>query len=138
MRVGIDKMMEHIKYEIDMYRWAASEVVKPLPLYQRNAMVEVFATHVRNLIDFFYLDRVGHDDAVAEHFVNNWRKIRPIMPDILKEAKVKANKQLAHITYSRAVEYGVTKEKGWFVGKISSKLEELIKNFAEEVEKAKK
>lgn len=105
---------EHLQYEVDMLIWSAGilsglaphKVEGFLPWAINNGLLNTFATHARNLIDFIYPPSPGRvfptdvvltdylgAEAVAQH-------LPPISP-LLKETIRKANKQVSHLTRER-------------------------------------
>ena len=67
-------------------------------------MLESFAIHLRNLIDFFYTppNHARNDDLVAADFFDpptSWNP-GPISKS-LSDARERANKEISHITYKR-------------------------------------
>ncbi len=128
---------EHIAYELDMLRWSGSLLYayniaslrgSPLegPLAQpvANALVESFAVHTRNLIDFLYLrNHYGKDrstDIVVEDYVDGdtLSMNLPRITQLLQNAKKKADKQVAHLASER-LRYGPL-DKSWFYTQILS------------------
>ncbi len=97
-----------------------------------NALLEAFAIHVRVLIHFFYSDNPQKDDVVAEHFFedsDDWKKQIPPKTEILNAAKKRADKEVAHLTYSRLK---VTPEKKpWNFTEISNDLQVVVAKFIE-------
>jgi hypothetical protein len=81
-----------------------------------NAFINSFAVHVRNLVDFLYEPKgeTKSDAILAEHYLSSgqdWTKIRPTLTKKLKDAKIRCDKQVAHLTYTRQ------KKEAWdFVG----------------------
>ena len=69
-----------------------------------NALLESFTLHVRNLIDFLYVENPGSDDVYASDYFpykEDWLKIRPQITTFLEKVKKRANKEVSHLTYSR-------------------------------------
>jgi hypothetical protein len=64
--------------------------------------VEGFALHFRNLYEFLYEDKKG-GYVTAEHFCRRgiWKRVRPPLPPIIKDAKNRANEEIAHLTKNR-------------------------------------
>jgi hypothetical protein len=128
---------KHLHYEITMF-YAAAEGLRcglfgPGPL--SNVLVESFAVHVRNLIDFLYAAQPRTDDVVAEDFVADvvqWPLIRPVMSDVLLRAKRRADKEIAHLTYTRLA---VTDDaKPWPFVEIFGQIVPVFELFMENVE----
>lgn len=65
-----------------------------------NALIESFAVHARNLMDFFLSTPKG-DDAVAAHFTATGTFAATATCAIPKDLRTRLNKQIAHLTYSR-------------------------------------
>jgi hypothetical protein len=128
-----EMLREHLPYEISMLRWSAFKI--PDLIMQTNTTIESFAVHARTLIDFFYYDEFiktcKEDDILAEHYIARWRTIRPALTQTLKNAREKANKQLAHLTTLRATTYKDKEDKQWQFQKIHQELEKVIKIFNE-------
>jgi hypothetical protein len=69
-----------------------------------NALLESFGIHVRGLIWFFDADSPRKDDVIAEDFLplsDTWQVARPKKTAVLEEAKSRADKEIAHLTYAR-------------------------------------
>jgi hypothetical protein len=120
-------------YEIYMFRQACKELKYPRQKsqFQVNLLVEALAIHARILIDFFYGIRVRENDIIAQDFMKKntiWKEMRPNKTEFLKDAKNKADKQLAHLSVWR-VKLEKEGKKGWNVSKISEDMEEVIKKF---------
>jgi hypothetical protein len=108
---------EHLQYEVDMFIWSAGIVAflasykdkGHLPWAINNSLLNTFATHARNLIDFLYSRSRKKDydtDIVIQDYVEPdvLEKILPKISSLLEETLVKANKQVAHLTIER-IEY---------------------------------
>lgn len=106
----------HLHYEY----WMLTSIAQSLGTgisgqgWLNNALIESFVIHLRVLIDFFYPESVQNDDVIAADYFNNdaeWNNIRPPMTENLKAWKIRAHKEIAHLTYARLK---VTAEtKGW-------------------------
>jgi hypothetical protein len=108
--VGTPEQSEYLLYEIQMLCALADyfetgeldDAVKPLPhegLPARNAAVEAFAVHARQLIEF--LD--GHDDrdmAAADFTRGPWSP--PSSAEELRELRERFSKQVVHLSRERA------------------------------------
>ena len=69
----------------------------------RNALLESFLIHLRNLYDFYYKKKDKRsDDLVAGCFFREW-DISSAIPNsvLLKEIKQRINKHLSHLTWER-------------------------------------
>lgn len=123
----------HLQYEI----WMFSELpellrtAEALPAVHRNALVESFAIHIRDLIGFFYAGTSPHgDDIIAEDFFPEpdiWRNAIPAKSDYLEELRIRANKEVAHLTYTRLQ---LTPDNGrWDYDRAFEVLNEIIATF---------
>jgi len=128
----LNKMIEHVAYEIQMFRWAylmltqsCSEILLHGNL--NNAILESWAIHLRNLSDFFYTTP-RQDDIVASHYISAWDRSQK--SQLLKDADNKANKQLAHLTLARTTQYNDA-QKPWEYIQISNEIEKCITLFLE-------
>ena len=87
--------------------------------FRSNSRIEAFANHLRNLIVFLYPDEypLKKDDVAAHHFVSaqdgytRWLARRPPLSSSLRAAKVRADKELAHLTVKRIS--GTPPSKAW-------------------------
>lgn len=102
----LNEISKHLYYEFSMFTALTNEMIKGYPAgLINNSLLQSFLTHVRNLTDFLYpKENSGNDDVIAKHFFENpedWLKVCPAITPLLREAKRRANKELAHLTYSR-------------------------------------
>ena len=98
--VGSALLSFGFKFESQMPALDTEEVQKVV----RFAMLEAFAVHLRNLIDFFYPARVPTDsDVIADDFFPNGVRPNnfPQLSNSLKDARKRAHKQVAHLTNER-------------------------------------
>jgi hypothetical protein len=96
----LDYSREHVVYELQMLAIVGAEIPNKKG-YDLSAYLESFAIHLRNLIDFFFADSPRPDDVVAADFFDNpsaWNV--QITPD-LQAARVRANKEVGHLTLQR-------------------------------------
>ena len=103
-----------------------------------NALLESFVVHVRALMDFLYNDNPKPDDVIAEDYFENveeWKQLRPELSETLKQAKRRAGKEVAHLTYARL---DVTPEtKPWRFVDIANEIAAVLNIFLENVPKSK-
>ncbi len=132
---------EHVRYEIDMFFECVELRTRPgfttqalaqLGNHQlvNSALIESFVVHLRNLIDFLYLESPGKTDVVAKDFIATgvWESIRPVETESLKRAKERANKEISHLTSKRIADTHGNKD--WdFVG-LASEMSALLACFA--------
>jgi hypothetical protein len=97
---------EHVSYEIHMlFRSALGFGAVIGDSFEahtiRNALMEAFAIHARNLLDFLY-EKPRGDDASACHYLKDpaewWTTEKPTVPDHLRR---RVNKEVTHLTYER-------------------------------------
>jgi len=130
---------EHLKYEFDMFSWlgrvcgnATVQIGAPTAADAtrlNNVLIESFAVHIRNVIDFLYIDTPQPTDVVAADFLpaGAWGKIRPPISVTLEAARKRANKEIAHLTTSRIA--GGPPEKGWDFSGLTSEVRPLLQLF---------
>jgi len=131
---------EHVLYEFDMFLWSVEMCSRPGPMIGAssaenltrltNILVESSVIHLRNLIDFFYLEKPQPSDIVAADFFSppaDWRSIRPEISSSLDKARVRANKEIAHLTTDRLT--GSPPEKRWDVSGIASEIRPIMRMF---------
>jgi hypothetical protein len=128
-----DAIASHVAYEIRMMWASGAEMMAGTgrSWAQRNALVEVFAVHTRNLIDFFY-GTGKRDDVVAADFFSDkrrWQAIRPALTQRLRSAKKRANKEMSHLTYSRL--QVAANQKGWDATAITRDFDSVLQAFFE-------
>lgn len=116
---------EHVTYEVNMF--LASFLIAQNSDIAGNLKAECFALHLRNLMDFFYLDSPRSDDVIAADYVTNWPTIRPALTPTLDRARIRANKEMAHLTTSRIT--GTPKEKEWNMSAIRNDLKPVVADF---------
>ena len=109
---------EHVFYEIDMFLWvtkmmASEDRIIVLeasdPSHLKNALIEVFVVHLRNIIDFFYPKDPRSTDVIASDFCAEGVWQREISNN-LGIARTRANMELAHMTSARLSGASSTKE----------------------------
>jgi len=138
------ELNENLKYEIDMLKntcrvWMNRE--NNLNQFGINCLVESLALHARVLIFFFYGNKKKYpDDIIAQDFLLEnikWTEIRPEMSDFLKEIKLKADKQLAHLCLGR-IELAREDRHSWNFQKVYQELYEIIELFYKTLKESKK
>lgn len=99
---------EHLWYEISMLfdtgRSLPNGVTSPVVEFVTNAVLESFAIHLRNLLDFFYpANKPRKDDVVAASYFDSriLASDFPALSDRLREARTRAHKQVSHLTTGR-------------------------------------
>jgi hypothetical protein len=134
-KLNVEKLKnasDHLWYEIWMFQTLVQGMASGVAGKEalNNAMLESLAIHVRALIDFFYSDNPQRDDVVADHFFaepSKWRSVLPAKTAVLAQAKKRADKEVAHLTYARQK---VTPEKkSWHFLPIFNDLQAAISAF---------
>jgi len=131
---------EHVFYEIWMFLTVIKELVvmpkTPQNLFCKNAYIECFVIHLRNILNFFYTPSKNRikDDILAEDFLNNIKNIKIYKKkrtpfSQLSYTKTRIDKQLVHLTYHRN-RYN-KRTKPWQFGKLHSQLYPTIVAFYE-------
>ncbi|MBN2198209.1 hypothetical protein JW698_03440 [Candidatus Wolfebacteria bacterium] len=124
-------------YEISMFRETCKRIYlsKQEISFEKNLLIESLAIHTRTLVDFFYLDiKKNKNDIIAQDLLDNnkdWKKIRPQITQTLYDAKIKADKQLAHLSGWR-VKIEKDRIKLWNVKEIENDIENIIVIFEKE------
>lgn len=134
----LQKSSDHLHYELWMLQVLAlgmeSGILGEGPL--NNAVLEAFVVHARNLIYFLFATKAKQDHVIAADFFENadlWTKNRPSKSAYLKKAEIRANKEIAHLSYERIK---VTPEtKPWEFNKLSNAINEVFGIFFEKVPK---
>ena len=108
---------EHIRYEIEMFVWAARQCREFQAGYLLNALIEAAVLHYRNLIEFFVPTDIHDDDVVAKLYLMEAMSMKKIHGP-LKAARRRANKELAHLTLDRKA--GTPRDKDWNFEAISN------------------
>jgi len=120
----LDYADQHIDYELQMLIWTAGLLRALGPIKAdgliawcaNNSVMNSFAMHARNLVDFLYSRSLGSDhptDIVLQDYVSHLGPQSPLPPItvLLKSVKTKADKQVAHLTLDR-IRYEKV-GKGW-------------------------
>ena len=125
----------HISYEIKMLRELAAALQgKGVgPRTMKNALLESFLIHYRNLYDFFYPEfpgrkRLPHDVCAFDYLPDrkHWRKSRPdVNLKKVLENRERVNCLLAHLTLRR-LKY---KNRSWPDEMMALTIEKLVAAF---------
>jgi len=129
---------EHLRYEMWMFL-RLGECLPEVPVHKNeldkvvgNALIEGFVVHLRNLIGFFYPDKVASLDVIAEDFFmdpDTWEQIRPQVSRTLQEARDRAHREIAHLTTARIS--GTPPKKAWPIAALMAEMRVLMKLFAD-------
>jgi hypothetical protein len=101
-----------------------------------NALVESFAIHLRNMLDFLWPDKPKRksDWVIAADFFpspSDWEKLRPEISQLLSDSRVRAAREIAHLTYARlAVD---PEQKDWNVRQIANEVTRVVEKFIRHV-----
>lgn len=121
---------EHVLYEITHFVRATQAIeAASAGLFPMNFAIEVFALHIRNLLDFFAPRNSRKTDACATHFYKEWKA--PELNVYLQEARRMADKHVAHLTTDRTSDVDL---KSWAVEPIVYSLVPIIESFASDAE----
>ena len=129
----------HLKYEISMFFGTGiqlSTIQFPpdgtADIY-KNALIESFATHLRNLLLFLYPDRPHEKDVIAHDFfsdtVRDWPCHKPKIPRELSDALIRSHREISHLTVDRRD--GKNASKDWFFLNLMQELIPVLKQFTE-------
>jgi hypothetical protein len=126
-----DYSKEQVVYEFWMFRAVGEALLAPVQMSQalRNALIESFAIHLRNLIDFFYPTQVQADDVIAAEFFDDpkqWEKLSSVSLTLFS-ARVRAHKEVSHLTRKRIA--GAPPEKGWGIGHLIDEIKRVLTQF---------
>jgi hypothetical protein len=133
---------EHLLYEVMRFISTAQILTsydfsrfqpEELRLVFHDAIVESFAIHTRNLIDFFYPGPGRkQDDVLANHYFEN--QVRPSsfpqISSVLGDARERAHKEISHLTARR--KSGKSADKDWPIAGLESEIRQLLLTFARE------
>jgi hypothetical protein len=126
----LDYSEYHLLYELQIFRWVV-ENLPPGKGFPLSAQLESFAIHLRNLTDFFFTlpEKARPDDLVAADFFDSPSAWNPgAIPDLLDDARERANKEISHITYKRKT--GTDPTNPWPVQELFEKVHSVAQKFA--------
>lgn len=145
------QLTEHLFYELQMtFDLAdvlssafASPPASPTDLLVRNALLEAFTIHVRQLIDFFWSERspkwkqTQQGAYAADYFkAGEWKRLRPRRPQMLnRPLSGKVGWGVAHLTYPRG--RVTAQEKEWEPLRMCVALMPAARCFVDNVDPAK-
>jgi hypothetical protein len=126
----IDYSIEHLLHELNMF-WQVAEAIplnEPnIPSFTMSLLLECFATHLRNLIEFFYFKPNG-DYVRTSEFFENPGKWNPTLPAEIKQTLQRANEEVNHLTRGRKL--GTPPDKVWDTTDLLKRIETVAKDFA--------
>jgi hypothetical protein len=126
---------KHLLYEIQMFVvvtdlldtfWIAESSAQMHGT--RNAVLESWALHVRNLLDFLYGRGGPRDHVRAEDFLDEGCTLAS-RSEVLRRAQRRANKEIAHLSYDRDIV--TVEQKPWDVAEIVRELTSALREFIE-------
>jgi len=126
----LKKASEHVFYEIWMLYNTTRILKTTTDQLSKNILLESFAIHARNCFDFFYpKEHFNDSDILITDYITNKRNYsrQKTKKEILKYLVRKADKQIAHLTYTRN-KYN-QKTKGWYFKDISDKFKPTVTAF---------
>jgi hypothetical protein len=136
---------EHLLYEVTMFfhtgnillNYDFGKIEPPrLGELMRMAILESFAVHVRNLIDFFWPAKTFDTDVLAEDFFpGNGLPKSFSLTTALDNARIRANKQVSHLTTERIA--GEPPEKNWPVSELLGEEQDLLLRFVRDASPAR-
>lgn len=98
------KATEHLYYEAWMFYQTLALLTRTHNTLEKNILLDAFAIHTRNLFDFFYPKKhLKADDMVAHDYLVNhatFNRNKTKKEELLFIVR-KADKQVAHLTYTR-------------------------------------
>ncbi len=106
MHHDAEKIAHKVKYEWHMFDWLAQRIANEYKVssqQEQNLLTEDFLLHARVLCDFF-VRNPKNDDVSARHFFNHestWTSESNSLCAYLQQNRIRLNKKLAHLTYSR-------------------------------------
>lgn len=105
---------EHLQYEVEMLTWlsgimaflAIHKEEGYLPWAMNNGLLNSYALHVRNLINFLFSRSKRKDfptDIIIEDYIDSRINVSSLitLSPLLEEALTKASKQVAHLSVER-------------------------------------
>jgi len=97
---------EHLDYEILMLSSVAHALDSGVAVLSpmNNALIESFVIHLRNLMEFLWPEKPTNDMVVATDYFDDpdyWPKRLGPMPTRLRSARIRAAKEIAHLSYDR-------------------------------------
>jgi len=133
-----EQLTEHLFYEVQMTFFLAGQLAAPVSSHVdvslRNAEIEAFAIHLRQLVEFFWGDRkrFGNDRAAfaADYFpADQWTRLRPPRPAILERHQRHGT---APLSYTHG--WVPPAENVWDLVSQAYALAPVVKRFAESVD----
>jgi hypothetical protein len=123
---------EHLIYEVGTLRVCRDVLANGPPQVLKNSMIESYAIHLRNLIDFLYPQNTQATDVTFRDYIPKTLKWSPSkVTASLRMARDMANRQIAHLTTHRFP--GIHPGKRWELSR-ADEVQERLKDFAEKAD----
>src|SRR5262245_8530006 len=130
---------DHVCSNVDHLIGLADVISRPTTIFgaqspdaavrTKNIFIEGFGLHLRNTIDFLYPRRLRANDTgiVAADFLPNgkWDAIKPPISATLIAARIRADKEIAHLTTDRIC--GTPPEKAWECQALANELKSIFR-----------
>ncbi len=119
---------EHLLHELSMF-WELAEILpqRKAGTTEYVALIESFATHLRNLIEFLFFPVKG-DYVRAQQFFDDPAAWSPKLTGDFEKLLDRANNEVDHLTVRRIS--GNPPEKAWPTDGILKQIEPIAKEFA--------
>lgn len=129
---------EHVRYEVQMLLHVTSGILVNMQISQMlmHAPIESYAIHLRNIITFLYPSSYRDSDVRAADFFideHTWSSIRPPLSELLDKAKIRADREIGHLTTARIS--GTPEEKKWDVKSLTREIFPLMLLFVKSADK---
>ena len=96
---------------------------------ERCALIESFAIHFRNLVEFFYNQGPKDSDVVAADFFDDPAAWSVTPSSVLVTARKRADKEVSHLTLQR--KNAADPDKNWPVGDYFKQIRPMVYTFVE-------
>jgi hypothetical protein len=132
------RISEDLHYEVQMLLGSAQGLDSGTTAEGtlHNALVESFAIHLRNMLDFLWPDKLTRksDLVIAADFFpspSDWEKLRPEISQQLLDSRVRAAKEIARLTYTRPTVD--PEQKDWDVRQIANEVTRVVEKLIRHV-----
>lgn len=133
----IDYSGEHLLHELNMF-WQLAQAIPTSdpskPSFRLSVLLESFAIHLRNLIEFFYFPP-NNKYVRARDFFDKPTDWKEKITSPLKNALQRANEEVNHLTHGR--KSGTPPSKLWDTGDLLKAIETVARDFAAKAPKKK-
>lgn len=130
---------EHLRHEVVMF-FKTGALLSRIPndmfleesVVSKNALLEAYIIHLRNLILFLYPHRVEANDIISDHFfvdpIKGWKRHRPKMSRALQEALTRSHREVAHLTTLR---HPKPKPAAWPIRSLMEEIKNVVQIFVD-------